>query len=175
MEDFQVTTADMLEIVLSGGNGAEYVNIAGLMEKAVNELREKDAENIRLREALSYYLARDEEKPYCWQHSRNDAEKMALIAMSNSSGMLTSSVVKDCLATGCPTRRQIIDERDKTFALMLARAEKAEAKVASLRKMVKDAYNDGFCEGMREVNFSTGGTPWSECKYRAALAEKEST
>ena len=52
MEEFEVTTADMLEIVAGGGNGVEYVDIVGLMEKAAKELREKYAEIERLREAL---------------------------------------------------------------------------------------------------------------------------
>ena len=49
---FIVTTADMLEIAASGANGSEYVDIVGLMENAAKELREKDAEIERLREAL---------------------------------------------------------------------------------------------------------------------------
>ena len=49
---FILTTADMLEIAASGGNGSEYVDIVGLMENAAKELREKDAEIERLREAL---------------------------------------------------------------------------------------------------------------------------
>ena len=52
MEDFEVTTADMLEIVAGGGNGAEYVNIVGLIDQAAKELREKDFEIERLRDAL---------------------------------------------------------------------------------------------------------------------------
>tara|TARA_R110000868_G_scaffold300126_1_gene560550 strand:+ start:61449 stop:61715 length:267 start_codon:yes stop_codon:yes gene_type:complete len=50
---FVVTTADMLEIVAGGGNGVEYVDITGLMETAAKELREKDDEIERLREALT--------------------------------------------------------------------------------------------------------------------------
>ena len=50
-----VTTADMLEIAASGGNGSEYVDIVGLMENAAKELREKDAEIEQLREALRFY------------------------------------------------------------------------------------------------------------------------
>ena len=49
---FILTTADMLEIAASGGNGSEYVDIVGLMENASKELREKDDEIERLREAL---------------------------------------------------------------------------------------------------------------------------
>ena len=63
---FIVTTADMLEIAASGGNGSEYVDIVGLMENAAKELREKDAEILRLREALRTIRdgARDVEKSY---------------------------------------------------------------------------------------------------------------
>ena len=53
---FILTTADMLEIAASGGNGSEYVDIVGLMENAAKELREKDAEIERLREALKELL-----------------------------------------------------------------------------------------------------------------------
>jgi predicted nuclease with TOPRIM domain len=42
-EEFEVTTADMLEIVAGGGNGVEYIDVNGLIEKAAKELREKDA------------------------------------------------------------------------------------------------------------------------------------
>ena len=42
-EQFEITTADMLEIVAGGGNGSEYVDIVGLIETAAKELREKDA------------------------------------------------------------------------------------------------------------------------------------
>ena len=63
---FIVTTADMLEIAASGGNGSEYVDIVGLMENAAKELREKDAEIERLREALQNIAdgPRDVEKSY---------------------------------------------------------------------------------------------------------------
>ena len=63
---FIVTTADMLEIAASGGNGSEYVDIVGLMENAAKELREKDAEIERLRDALRTIRdgSRDVEKSY---------------------------------------------------------------------------------------------------------------
>ena len=48
--------------------------------------------------------------------------------------------------------------------------ERLCAENERLRKMVKNAYNDGFKEGMREVTSSRGGIPWSDCKYRAALS-----
>ncbi len=38
-----ITTADMLEIVASGGNGSELVELPAIMSKAAKELREKDA------------------------------------------------------------------------------------------------------------------------------------
>ena len=38
-----ITTADMLEIVVSGGNGSELVELPAIMSKAAKELREKDA------------------------------------------------------------------------------------------------------------------------------------
>lgn len=49
-EPFIITTADMLEIAASGGNGSEYVDIVGLMENAAKELREKDAKIEQLRQ-----------------------------------------------------------------------------------------------------------------------------
>ena len=63
---FILTTADMLEIAASGANGSEYVDIVGLMENAAKELREKDAEIERLRDALRTIRngSRDVEKSY---------------------------------------------------------------------------------------------------------------
>ena len=63
---FILTTADMLEIAASGANGSEYVDIVGLMENASKELREKDAEIERLRDALRTIRngSRDVEKSY---------------------------------------------------------------------------------------------------------------
>lgn len=72
-EPFIITTADMLEIAASGGNGSEYVDIVGLMENAAKELREKDVEieqlhqqNAKLVEALQNIAdgPRDVEKSY---------------------------------------------------------------------------------------------------------------
>jgi hypothetical protein len=51
--------------------------------------------------------------------------------------------------------------------------ERLRAENERLRKMVKNAYNYGFKEGMREVTSSRGGIPWSDCKYRAALEEEK--
>ena len=76
----------------------------------------------RLREALER-VSTSNNLPFIWEVS-----KTAL----NSSANLTSSVVKDCLTTDCATRRQIIDERDRTFALMLARAKNAERQLKAL-------------------------------------------
>lgn len=53
--DDMLKTADMLEIVASGGNGAELVDLPWLLGVAVKELRETDAiraERERLRGAL---------------------------------------------------------------------------------------------------------------------------
>ena len=51
-EKFDVPTADMLEIVAGGGNGVEYVDLPGLLERAAKELREKSAEIPRLRKLV---------------------------------------------------------------------------------------------------------------------------
>jgi hypothetical protein len=51
-EEFEVTTADMLEIGAGGGNGVEYVDVNGLIEKAAKELRDKDARIAKLEAAL---------------------------------------------------------------------------------------------------------------------------
>lgn len=92
----------------------------------------------RLREALDFFFAVDDEKPTSWKYRRENAEKLAREKLSlnvgNSSGTLTSSVVKDCLTTDCNVRRQIIDERDRTVALMLVRAEEIELLQAELNK-----------------------------------------
>ncbi len=42
-DEQEVTTADMLEIVASGGNGSDLVDLSPLLQKAARELREKDA------------------------------------------------------------------------------------------------------------------------------------
>jgi hypothetical protein len=42
-EELDITTADMLEIVASGGNGSELVELPAIMSKAAKELREKGA------------------------------------------------------------------------------------------------------------------------------------
>jgi hypothetical protein len=47
----------------------------------------------------------------------------------------------------------------------------AADEIERLRKMIRNAYNDGFIEGMRDVTSSRGGIPWGDCKYRAALEE----
>lgn len=60
-DEMHVTTTDMLEIVASGGNGAEYVDYMGLMGQAAKELREMDAEIERLRkyESIVKRIAND--------------------------------------------------------------------------------------------------------------------
>lgn len=54
-----------------------------------------------------------------------------------------------------------------------ARITALEAEVEMLRKMVRDAYNDGFSEGMKEHTSRKGGTPWSLSKWRAALTPSQ--
>lgn len=52
---------------------------------------------------------------------------------------------------------------------IMAMARESDAEIERLRRMVRDAYNSGFCEGMREHTSSRGGVPWSDCKFRAAV------
>lgn len=77
---------------------------------------------------------RDAQRAYFKDRSRDNliASKQAETAFDKA--LLSSSVVKDCLTTDCNVRRQIIDDRDRTFALMLARATAAEVQVAALRE-----------------------------------------
>lgn len=48
-----------------------------------------------------------------------------------------------------------------------------KAEIERLRKMVKDAYIDGFDEGMREVLESKGGIYWYDSKFKRALEENK--
>jgi len=43
------------------------------------------------------------------------------------------------------------------------------AEYVALRKLVKDAYNEGFTEGMREHTSSRGGKPWPDSAAKKAL------
>jgi hypothetical protein len=56
-EPFEITTADMLEIVASGGNGSELVDLPLLLEKAAKELRDYAAEVTLLRKVLRPFKA----------------------------------------------------------------------------------------------------------------------
>lgn len=47
-------------------------------------------------------------------------------------------------------------------------------EVTRLRALVRDAYNAGFSEGMREVTSSRGGIPWSDCRFKKMLSDDES-
>ncbi len=47
--------------------------------------------------------------------------------------------------------RHVIDERDATFALMLARAEKAEAERDALRAALESIANNTCCDGCQEA------------------------
>lgn len=52
-EELDVSTADMLEIVAGGGNGVEYVDIPGLLERAAKELRTVIRERDEARAAVT--------------------------------------------------------------------------------------------------------------------------
>lgn len=56
-------------------------------------------------------------------------------------------------------KRWIVTERDRTFALMLARAEAAEAKLAKAREALRQAYDDvpGWVDLARAALDDTGG------------------
>jgi hypothetical protein len=56
-EPFKITTADMLEIVASGGNGSELVDLPSLLEKAAKELRDYETEVTLLRKVLRPFKA----------------------------------------------------------------------------------------------------------------------
>jgi hypothetical protein len=56
-DKIELSTADMLEIAASGGNGVEYVDVPALMEKAAAELREAADEIVRLRESEREWMA----------------------------------------------------------------------------------------------------------------------
>ena len=44
--------------------------------------------------------------------------------------------------------------------------EELETKITRLKKMVQDAYNAGFSEGMKDFTSNKGGVPWSESRFR---------
>ena len=48
---------------------------------------------------------------------------------------------------------------------------KLTARIAELESMVKNAYNAGFTEGMKEHTSSRGGIPWHDSRFRAALGK----
>ena len=68
-------------------------------------------------------------------------------------------------------------ERDQWREACLAHGEKAaaaererdqlRAKLAEYEKLVKEAYNEGFLQGMREHTSSRGGIPWSMSAIRS--------
>lgn len=60
-------------------------------------------------------------------------------------------------------RRHIIEERDRTFALVLARAEAAEARAKRLESKIEEAYFAGWSDGNNST--SVTGDPsqdWNE-------------
>ena len=68
-----------------------------------------------------------------------------------------------------------IVERLKTFGAWAEVSHRHEltrdaaAEIERLRKMVKDAYNCGFNEGIREATSIRGGIPWNRCKFRKEI------
>lgn len=51
----------------------------------------------------------------------------------------------------------------------LRKAASAEAaEVERLQGLVREAYNAGFGEGMKEVSSSRGGIPWSDSRFKDA-------
>jgi hypothetical protein len=60
-DEIVLTTADMLEIVASGGNGAEYVNIPSIMEKAAKELRDAAGRIAQLEADIAHADAKGQE------------------------------------------------------------------------------------------------------------------
>jgi len=49
--------------------------------------------------------------------------------------------------------------------------DEVEAKLAKAEELVKVAFNEGFCEGMDEVQRQRGGKNWYESRSRQRLAE----
>lgn len=66
------------------------------------------------------------------------------------------------------------DERNLWLMVQARDAEIARLKAENekLTKMVKDAYNEGFNQGMREHTTSRGGIPWHDSKFRATLTQQ---
>lgn len=62
---------------------------------------------------------------------------------------------------------------NKAWTEAAAEIARLKAENEKLTKMVKDAYNEGFIQGMREQTTSRGGIPWHDSKFRAALKEGE--
>ncbi|HEV7253825.1 MAG TPA: hypothetical protein VGN97_12135 [Mesorhizobium sp.] len=55
-------------------------------------------------------------------------------------------------------------------AIQATQRGEAVEQIQRLKKMVEDAYNAGFCEGMREHTSRSGGTAWYDSRFRALLA-----
>lgn len=62
---------------------------------------------------------------------------------------------------------EIVAEMDRRGAVI----EKMECEKDILKCLVKDAYNEGFIEGMREESSCRGGKPWRESNARAILSQ----
>lgn len=50
-----------------------------------------------------------------------------------------------------------------------AKIDRLTARVRELEKMVRQAYNDAFAEGMKEHTTNRGGTPWHLSKWPTIL------
>ena len=52
---------------------------------------------------------------------------------------------------------------------------KAADELERLQKLVRDAYNEGFTEGMREHTSSLGGKPWQDSSAARSLKRDNGT
>jgi hypothetical protein len=53
------------------------------------------------------------------------------------------------------------------------RTEELEAKLAKAVDLIESAYNEGFGEGIDDVQMMSGGKTWYESRSRKRLAELE--
>ena len=56
-----------------------------------------------------------------------------------------------------------------TILALIRRVQAAEAELVAAHRLVKDAYNEGFSEGMREHSTSRGGKPWVDSNARKKI------
>lgn len=55
----------------------------------------------------------------------------------------------------------------EALASVTLERDQLRAKLAEYRKLVEQAYNEGFRQGMREHTSSRGGIPWSMSAIRS--------